>query len=321
MGGVQPSKLAESSSVTGLSYLEDGQFAKIYKGQLVATKEPVTIKVPRVPDFIRKEKKEVKTHIEEARKLLATNFRKPRGEFLVKYLNVSYDDFRKEIWVIREYVDGTDLETLMKNPSLCPSLRSPEERMRMAVGISKGINHLHNLRNPVVHGDFKPSDVLVTAHEKSPKITNFGLWDFKKFFIENTMAEDVVFLNPHQAPEVLIGQERPTLCSDTWSLAAVILQWITERPPWDLQELCSQYRYRGDRQASALHDAMDNQEEPTVSQDLTDPSLLFFKSSFDYTPTKRPRSSYITEMLVSASQTPSWTNIAYHKYYSSNTPS
>ena len=31
MGGVQPSKLAESSTVTGLSYLEDGQFAKIYK--------------------------------------------------------------------------------------------------------------------------------------------------------------------------------------------------------------------------------------------------------------------------------------------------
>ena len=37
-------------------------------------------------------------------------------------------------------MDGTDLETLMKNPSLCPSLRSPEERMRMAVGIAKVIH-------------------------------------------------------------------------------------------------------------------------------------------------------------------------------------
>ena len=43
-----------------------------------------------------------------------------------------------------------------------------------------------------------------TLYAKVPKITNFGLWDFKKFFIENTMAEDVVFLNPHQAPEVIM---------------------------------------------------------------------------------------------------------------------
>ena len=40
---------------------------------------------------------------------------------------------------IRDYVDGSDLETLMKNPSLCPALRSPEERMKMAVGIAKVI--------------------------------------------------------------------------------------------------------------------------------------------------------------------------------------
>ena len=125
----------------------------------MSTKESVTIKVPRVPDYIRKEKKEVKIHMEEAKKLMATPFRKPRHENLVRYLNVAYDDFRKEIWVvrvfhfcrifsqlsnlglfrpqIRDYVDGSDLETLMKNPSLSPALRSPEERIKIALGISK----------------------------------------------------------------------------------------------------------------------------------------------------------------------------------------
>ena len=34
---------------------------------------------------------------------------------------------------------------------------------------------------------------------------------------------------------------------------------MLERPPWDLQQLCEAYQYRHDRQASALHDAMDNQ--------------------------------------------------------------
>ena len=97
--------------------------------------------------------------------------------------------------------------------------------MNSTLSMWQGLSYLHTLRSPVVHGDFKPSDILVAANSKTPKITNFGLWDFKNFFIENTMAEDVVFLNPHQAPEVLIGHERPTLCSDVWSLGAVLLQW------------------------------------------------------------------------------------------------
>lgn len=66
----------------------------------MSTKESVTIKVPRVADYIRKEKKEVKIHIEEAKKLLTTPFKKPRHENIVKYFNVAYDDFRKEIWVV-----------------------------------------------------------------------------------------------------------------------------------------------------------------------------------------------------------------------------
>ena len=133
------------------------------------------------------------------------------------------------------------------------------------------------MRNPIVHGDFKPSDVLVVANGRIPKITNFGLWDFKNFFIENTMAEDVVFLNPHQAPEVLIGHERPSLCSDVWSLGAVILQWMLERPPWDLQHLCDMYQYRHDRQASALHDAMDNQVR------IQNSKCSFWKNKTKYT--------------------------------------
>ena len=55
-------------------------------------------------------------------------------------------------------------------------------------------------------------------------------------------------LNPCQSPEVLIGGERPTLFSDIWSLAAVLLQWLLESPPWDLQELCSRYKYRDNKQ-------------------------------------------------------------------------
>ena len=135
------------------------------------------------------------------------SLKRAKGEFIVKYLGVSYDDFRKEVWVIREFVDGADLEALMKNPSLCPALRSPEKRINLAVGICKGMAYLHNLRTPFLHGDFKPSDVLVPAKDLQPKITNFGLCDFKHFFVENAQREYdyMEFLNACQAPEVLVG--------------------------------------------------------------------------------------------------------------------
>ena len=48
--------------------------------------------------------------------------------------------------MVREYIDGLDLETLMKNPSLCPSLRSPEKRMAISVGrYFYGVDTLVNL--------------------------------------------------------------------------------------------------------------------------------------------------------------------------------
>ena len=63
MGGNQQSKLTDVSLVEHLSYLEEGDFAKLYKGYLATSvgssnKQAVTIKVPKVPDHIRKEKSE-----------------------------------------------------------------------------------------------------------------------------------------------------------------------------------------------------------------------------------------------------------------------
>ena len=53
--------------MTGLSYLEDGEFAKIYKGQFAATPQgkrlQVVIKAPRVSEQIRKEKSEFSKNI------------------------------------------------------------------------------------------------------------------------------------------------------------------------------------------------------------------------------------------------------------------
>lgn len=131
-------------------------------------------------------------------------------------------------------------------------------------------------------------------------------------------TEHVSFLNPCQAPEVLLGGERPTLFSDRWSLGAALLHWLVELPPWDLAELCQRYRLRGDRQLSALRNAMDNEEDPTVLAHLSPAAgeLDFLRGCFDYGPTSRPSAQDVEHRLLRTSQTPTWTNVAYHKYYS-----
>jgi len=65
---------------------------------------------------------------------------------------------------------------------------------------------------------------------------------------------------------------------------------------------------------------MDNQEEPTVSLYLTDETLQFLRPCFDYDAINRPKARYIEQQLVAASQMPTWTNIAFHKYYAHGNP-
>jgi len=345
-----PRGLIDVEKVEHLRFLEDGQFAKIYKGNLLTSqssfgsttsnysgqqnghaasgpKQIVSIKVPRVPEAIRKEKKQVKLHIEEVRKLIPLTKRSGlnKSHYLVKYFGVAYDDFRKEVWVVREYIDGLDLETLMKNPSLCPSFRSPEKKMAVSVGIARGMSYLHSLRTPTIHGDFKPSDVLIPANDLlTPKIANFGLWDFKKYFVENTLPDQAIppiMTNRWQAPEVLLGQERPTMFADIWSVAATLLQWLTEQSsPWNMQDLCTRYRMRHNREIAALMKAMENEEEPSVLTLLTDfdtenHGLDVMRLALNYQPTQRPPVRKIEEELEAASRTPTWTNLAYQKYY------
>ena len=57
----------------------------------------------------------VKTHIEEVKRLMP-NLKRPRNEALVKYLGVSYDDFRKEVWVSPIKTCGWDHGTKISYP-------------------------------------------------------------------------------------------------------------------------------------------------------------------------------------------------------------
>ena len=71
----------------------------------------------------------------------------------------------------------------------------------------------------------------------------------------------------------------------------------------------------------ALREAMNNQEEPSVLHRINDEEnseFLFFLDAFNYNPTDRMNALAIEEKLSMVCRTPTWTNLAYNKYYGNN---
>ena len=63
---------------------------------------------------------------------------------------------------------------------------------------------------------------------------------------------------------------------------------------------------------------MNNQEEPSVLQQINDEEnteFLFFLDAFNYNATDRINARAIEEKLAMISRTPTWTNLAFNKYY------
>ncbi|CAL9243157.1 unnamed protein product [Arabidopsis halleri] len=86
---------------------------------------------------------------------------------------------------------------LMENGNLQDALllrKSPElmiwnRRFLVAVDIAKGIEYLHSLNVPVIHGDLKPSNILLDRFF-SAKISDFGLARLKSEHVEVKVASE-----------------------------------------------------------------------------------------------------------------------------------
>ncbi|KAF5743577.1 receptor-like serine/threonine-protein kinase [Tripterygium wilfordii] len=92
---------------------------------------------------------------------------------VVSVLGFSSDRKRRRMLLVYELVQNGNLQDALLHRK-CAELMEWKKRFSITIDIAKGIEYLHNLNPPVIHGDIKPSNVLLDR-QFSAKIADFGL--------------------------------------------------------------------------------------------------------------------------------------------------
>jgi serine/threonine protein kinase len=122
---------------------------------------------------------------------------------------------------------------------------APKERLDLFIKICHAIQHAH--QKGIIHRDIKPSNILVTLHDgvPVPKVIDFGIAKAA----EGRLSEQTVYTQLHQfigtpaymSPEQaeMSGLDIDTR-SDIYSLGVLLYELLTDRTPFDANELVAE---------------------------------------------------------------------------------
>ena len=135
---------------------------------------------------------------------------------------VREDFFDGDSYVIAmDWVDGTDLATLLRDrgrPGLAPS-----SVLAYLAQAAEALTHLHSQEPPVIHGDVKPANLILTKGGRV-KLVDFGLSSAPNAIRRRSGTPGF------RAPE-LAADGAPSRASDVYSLAATAFALLTGAPP------------------------------------------------------------------------------------------
>jgi serine/threonine-protein kinase len=123
-----------------------------------------------------------------------------------------------------EYVQGTDLKTLMRRRGRLPI----EEAIGLVIQTCAGVGYAH--RAGLVHCDLKPHNILVTTDGRA-KITDFGIARALASIRPEEVSEVVWGSPQYFAPEQAAGGA-PSPASDVYSLGIILYEVLTGSLPF-----------------------------------------------------------------------------------------
>src|SRR3984957_4604774 len=146
-------------------------------------------------------------------------------------------------YMVMDYLDGGDLRELIKGQGPLPIGTAIDYTVQVCVGIAEA--HA----NGIVHRDLKPSNLFLTKRADGSdlvKILDFGIskWRAGATAIPEMPQTGLVLGSPkYMAPEQLFGSADVDARADVWSIAAILYEMLTGRPPYDyptLTRICAE---------------------------------------------------------------------------------
>lgn len=131
-----------------------------------------------------------------------------------------------EPFLAMEYVEGKDLLEYAEGLTI-------DEKLRLFLKICDAVEYAH--RNLVVHGDIKPSNILVTQ-QGEPKLLDFGLAKMQDQDLssDETKTAFRAFTPAYASPEQLRGNAISTV-SDIYSLGVVFYELLSGGKPFHFE--------------------------------------------------------------------------------------
>lgn len=202
------------------AFLGEGRFGSVFRGKLI-TGEVVAVK--RLNPFGLQDEEEFLAEV-----LMLSQLRHPNLVNIVGYCAEGTQRL-----LVLEFMP---LGSLGRHLHDLPTDKKPldwDTRMKIADGVSKGLDYLHSkAKPPVIFGDLKPSNILLDEGFH-PKLSDFGFAKFglvsDSFHVSTTDMGTWVY----RAPE-FVYTGKVTAKSDTYSFGVVLLEIISGRKAYDV---------------------------------------------------------------------------------------
>ncbi|QBD77214.1 serine/threonine protein kinase [Ktedonosporobacter rubrisoli] len=147
---------------------------------------------------------------------------------LPRLYRVLEDTERRRVFLLLEYIEGPNLETLRRTK---PERRLPWQEVRtLLVPVVEAIEYLHGQRPPVIHRDIKPANIIVPQGKRPAVLVDFGI--AKEYEMDATTTAIRHCSPGYGAPEQYsgLGTDQRT---DIYGLAATCYTLLSGQVPTD----------------------------------------------------------------------------------------